>query len=72
MSEPTTWTVAPYFLHALIFMIGAFKGITTVTGMDSSLPWYANANAWLPADAATTPRNFCFYNGYKMTMKSFW
>ncbi len=43
----------------LLFTSGAKRGMTTVTGMFSSRPWYANPNAWLPADAAMTPR--CFW-----------
>jgi hypothetical protein len=36
-------------------------GMTTVTGTPSSFPWYAKARAWLPAEAAMTPRSpdFC-------------
>ena len=30
------------------FMIGATMGITTVTGIPKSAPWYARAWAWLP------------------------
>ena len=37
-------------------MIGALTGMQTVTGMFNSLPWYASARPWLPADAVMTPK----------------
>ena len=39
--------------------MGAMIGITTVTGIPRSFPWYANAKAWFPALAAITPI-FCW------------
>ncbi len=37
-------------------MSGENRGITTVTLMARSLPWYARPRAWLPAEAEITPR----------------
>ena len=51
-------TSAPNDRQFFTFTSGANFGITTVTEMPSSPPWYASASAWFPADAATTPRRF--------------
>ena len=66
ISAPCTMTLAPYCRHRETFMIGAMIGITTMTGIPRSLPWYASASAWFPALAAITPI-FCW--GYVQRMK---
>ena len=53
---PWRMTFAPSRWQVLSFTSGANRGMTTVTGMLSSRPWYARPSAWLPADAAMTPR----------------
>ena len=68
-SAPFTCTEAWCFLQAEIFIMGAFNGITTVTGIPRSLPWYDNARAWFPADAAITPFSFCSYGKVKIELK---
>lgn len=68
-SAPFTCTEAWCFLQAEIFIMGAFNGITTVTGIPRSLPWYDNARAWFPADAAITPFSFCSYGKVKLSLK---
>jgi hypothetical protein len=47
--------LAPKARQLVTFTSGAHLGMTTVTSMPRSFPWYARASAWLPADAATTP-----------------
>ena len=59
ISSPATITLAPYTLQFCIFIMGATFGMTTVTLMLSSWPWYARAKAWLPALAAITPTARC-------------
>ena len=55
MESPSNMTLAPKARHFVIFVSGAMDGMSTVTGMPSSAPWYASAKAWFPAEAATTP-----------------
>jgi hypothetical protein len=55
-ASPCMMTFAPSSRHFLTFTSGAHLGITTVTGMPRSPPWYATPSAWFPADAAITPR----------------
>ena len=43
MCAPCVITVAPNPFDRLIFVSGAFTGITTVTGIPKAFPWYANA-----------------------------
>mmetsp|Transcript_17211 Transcript_17211/g.42356 ORF Transcript_17211/g.42356 Transcript_17211/m.42356 type:complete len:417 (-) Transcript_17211:535-1785(-) len=59
MVSPLRMTRAPSARHLVILVSGAMDGMSTVTGMPSSAPWYASASAWLPAEAATTPRLRC-------------
>ncbi len=54
--SPSKRTSAPYPLVALTFGIGAPTGMNTVALMPSSCAASATPCAWLPADAATTPR----------------
>jgi hypothetical protein len=39
-----------------IFTVGVVRGMTIVTGTPSRVPWYDRPCAWLPAEAAITPR----------------
>ena len=41
-----------------IFTVGVSRGMTITTGTPSRWPWYESPCAWLPADAAMTPRAF--------------
>ena len=54
--SPWKRTSAPYPFVALILGIGAPIGMNTVAWIPSSCAASATPCAWLPADAATTPR----------------
>ncbi len=54
--SPWKRTSAPYPRVALAFGIGAPSGMNTVARMPSIFAASATPCAWLPAEAATTPR----------------
>ena len=53
---PPMWTIAPCSRAASTFAIGASAGTKTSHGMPRAAAAAASACAWLPAEAATTPR----------------
>ena len=59
MVSPSRTTLASSARYFVILVRGAMEGMSTVTGLPSSRPWYARASAWLPAEAATTPFFLC-------------
>ncbi len=52
-------TVAPSWRQRATLTNGAKRGITTVTGIPKSFPCQDKPRAWLPAEAAMTPRFAC-------------
>lgn len=61
-ASPICWpvmiTFAPNFRHLSTLARGATTGMKTETGMPSCAPCQERARAWLPAEAAITPRFF--------------
>ena len=56
VADPSSTTCAPWCAVFETFVNGVSAGITIVAGMPRRRAWYATPCAWLPADAATTPR----------------